>query len=767
MLEEEMITPEQHQAALAKPLEFRHGNFRFNLSSTLARIENKLNSDFYTELFQSKGISHWQKDQLEIISTLDARYQEAAQQAVQQNISALQVRLGGFILPDAKYADRALHARPGDYLYGRVDSVLWSSDQKLKGIYLNFGQVLGQVTAQELDTLAARVRAKPEQLLAKRLNRGAILMVRILDSTAIHGRVPCRIETEPELQGGLLALQEGEVWASQSGFHNTGYDRTFQAIRQFGSAWKPLLYALALRHGWHYLDELENGYNLFPYGNRFYFPRPDHVNRGHQVSIAWAAVRSENIASIWLLEHLFDKLSDNQLREVAQRHGYLPQEDEGSTVFFARLRDSLGLVQRESARQEIEFVRAKERFMTDLVLEGQPAKARSLRALHFGNHVESEMKRQAKSPANRALLAHNYQRYSEFLRIRLGQESRADSTLAPPDSIVLFESFTLADFMRLASLVEPVRSDRDYLSPAYLFRWPDFRRSLAMAEFASFAQEIGMRRDLQQVQSMPLGVNDVSLAEITTAYQSILEGKIFKCTDGEWNEPCLIREIRDRQGKVLFTNQVEHKTILSDTITAQMALMLRSVFTYGTARSAVSDISLSSPYGSTTLRFPALGKTGTTNDYRNVAFMGGLPTYDSTTAQFSLAKALAIGSYIGFDDNRKLKGNSIRIAGASGALPQWASLAKKVLEWRQDAERVDFLDLALLTHGEIPFYLPIHQGEIAVGLQSGLPLLPSDSTQGVATLPWMDLSTDAPIEPVEPPIEQPIENPSEDGGYPL
>jgi len=743
MLEEEMITQKQYDAALAKPLEFKHGQFRFNLSSTLARIEDKLNSDFYQKLFAMNGVANWQKEQLEIVTTLDAGYQDAAQRAVQQNISALQVRLGGFMLPVAKYADRAIKARTGDYLYGSIDSVQWSPDKRLKGIYLNFGQVLGKVNANEIDTLAARVQNRPELILAKRLVRGNVLLVRVLDSVKVGGRVPCRIETEPQLQGGLIALQEGEVMASQSGFHNTGFDRTFQAVRQFGSSWKPLLYALALQHGWHYLDDLENQYNLFQYVDRFYFPRPDHEDRAPQVSIAWAAVRSENIASIWLLDHLFDKLSDADLLEVARAHGYLRSEDEGDTEYFARLRDKLSLTLREGAKQEIEFVRAKDRMLTDLMLEGQLAKARSLRALYYGNYSDAEYKRQGSE--NRALLSHNYTHYALLLRERLAQEARGATNLQVADSVMLFENFTLADYMRLASLVEPVSPERNYLDHAYLLRWPDFRRSLAMAEFARFANLIGIRRDLQKVQSMPLGVNDVSLADITTAYQSILEGSIYKCRDGEWSEPCLIQEIRDRNGKVLYRNKTERRQILSDTVTAQMAVMLRAVFTHGTGRSALNDLALAPPHAAgSPLRFPALGKTGTTNDYRNVAFMGGLPTYDSTLRAFTLKRALAIGSYVGFDDNRQLKGNSVRIAGASGALPQWSQFAQSVNRQRHDANRVDFLDLALVASGEVPIQIPALQGEIAVGATSGLPLQAADSSQGATTLPWMELGVPAP-----------------------
>ena len=171
---------------------------------------------------------------------------------------------------------------------------------------------------------------------------------------------------------------------------------------------------------------------------------------------------------------------------------------------------------------------------------------------------------------------------------------------------------------------------------------------------------------LQKVFSMPLGVNDITLAEISTAYQTLLTGKVFKCLDGDWTDPCFIKEIKNRDGKVIFRNKSESKVVLGDSITSQIAVMLHSVFTNGTARSQYTHITVTSPDKAITLRYPALGKTGTTNDYRNVAFLGALPTYVNEKNGISTDSVIAIGSYVGFDDNKPLKSGRTRIAGASG-----------------------------------------------------------------------------------------------------
>lgn len=735
MVEEKYITQAQADAALATPLEFHHGNFRFDVSTTLTRLGDKLDSDFYRNLFEDKDIGDWRKAQLQIVTNLDADYQEAAARAVQENISDLQVQLGGFMLPKASAPNRAIVARRGDYLYGAVDSVRRSLNGTLSDIYLSFGQLHGHVDSVALKAFGKRVGGNPSAVLAPRLGKGSVLLVSVLDTT-VNGMFPCQIETEPVLQGALVALQQGRVVASQGGFHDTGFDRSFTAQRQLGSSWKPLLFGLALKYHWHYLDELENDYNLFQYGDKFYFPRPDHKNKGATVSMMWAAVRSENIASVWLLDHLLDKLSPEEFEEVAEENGYARHPDEEPRTYSERLRDSLGLMMRTEVKEEIQFTRAKDALVEHYMSEGQTAKARTLRNMFYGRSVDAGMRAQRKSPENEALFSHNYLHYMDILRGRLADESSLFSSFTLPSEgqVALAPDYTLADFKLLVSKVERVDENTDYLSMEYLRSWPDFRRSLAMAAFAKFANDIGIHAKLDKVQSMPLGVNAIPLGDMTTAYQTLLTGYVYKCADGNWNEPCLVKEIKDRDGSVIFKNTVEEKRVLSDTVTAQMAVMLRAVFQYGTAHSQVDSVNLRSPDGKTVLRFPVLGKTGTTNDFRNVAFMGALPTFVPSKNGFGLDSVIAIGSYIGFDDNRPLKSGRTRIAGASGALPQWAEFAESVVTKRAENKNVDFLDISLLASGTAPLRVECDHGTLGVDGFTGLPL-----SDGGLQVTWLDI----------------------------
>lgn len=740
MVEEGYIEKEDMEKALAKPLEFNHGNFRFTMSTTLERLEEKLDNDYFHDLFQKAGIEDWRKAQLEIVTTLDARSQDAAKRALQTNISNLQMQLGGFVLPKAEFANRAQSARIGDYLYGAVDSVFFDEAGKLKSLTLGFGQLKGVVSEKSVKDFAKQVGGDVNKILAAQLKPGAILLVSILGDVDSSGYAPCKIETEPVLQGGLVAIQNGKVIASQGGFHNTGFDRSFKALRQLGSSWKPLLYALALKYHWNYLDELENEYNVFQYVNQFYFPRPDHKNKGEVVSIAWATTRSENIASIWLLEHLLDKLSNEEFEQVAVQNDLARHPDEDTKAFFERLRDKFGLTMKEEIKREIEFTKARDALVERYRNEGKNAEARALQALRYGSYTDVGIKQSKRDAATVSYLKHNFKNYSEQLRSYENEILSAGifETFKSLEDIVLFPNFTLADFKRLSTMVEPTDPETDYLDAEHLRYWPDYRRALSMSEYARFANEIGIHQKLQKVFSMPLGVNEITLGEISTAYQTILTGKIFKCKDGDWTDPCFIKEIKNRDGQTIFKNEMEEKRVLDDTVTTQMGAMLRSVFTNGTARSQLSALSVKSPDKSTKLRYPALGKTGTTNDYKNVAFMGALPTYVKEKNGIALDSVVAIGSYVGFDDNKPLKSGRTRIAGASGGLPQWANFAKEEIEILGLPDQIDFLDISILATGEVPLILTNERGELTVDPMTGLAMAGASKADG-RPLPWLDV----------------------------
>jgi len=583
MLENHYISQEVYDAAKIPALNY--GEFKFNASSLLDKIDRELNEDVYAEVFDNFGIEDWRRAQIKIVTTLDADLQGKAEQAVKENLINLQNKLGA-------------------------------------------------------------------------------------------------ADTANPLQGALVALKSGAVAAAQSGQNNTGYDRVFVAERQLGSSWKPFLYALALKFGWKPLDELENEYNLFTYGGTVYFPRPDHLDKSSTVSIAWAAVRSENIASIWLLEHLLDKLSTEEIRELAEKNII-------NTEITA------------SAKREIALEKAKMVLMNDWLLDGRFETVRSLQALKFYYNKKEEGK-QKKYPDRVKLLQHCIEYY--------------DSIELPPSSEFLFPNFTVSDFEQVKSLVEQNMASQ--ISASDVFLLPELRMKIAMREFANFVKSIGINRGLQEVMSMPLGVNEATIAEMAVAYQSILSGKLYKCKGKKFGEPCIIKEIWSHNNNLIFRNEMDSTEILPSNVVLPMRAILRAVFKYGTAASAYSKLALS--YSGSKYPYPAMGKTGTTNENRTAAFCGAMP----------LDTLLTICSYIGFDDNNKLKGKSRTLAGASGALPQWANFAESVLASSKSekifGETIDYI--TAISQNEVP--LPNMPQDIEIDKKSGLPTGAEDMEAG-------------------------------------
>jgi len=575
MLENNYINQETYDSA--KVPELNYGEFKFNASSLLDKIDRELSEDVYTDVFESFGIEDWRRAQIKIVTTLDAALQGKAEQAVKENLNNLQNKIGA-------------------------------------------------------------------------------------------------ADTANPLQGALVALKGGTVAAAQSGQNNTGYDRVFVAERQLGSSWKPFLFALALKLGWKPLDELENEYNLFSYGGTVYFPRPDHLDKSATVSIAWAAVRSENIASVWLLEHLLDKLSTEEIRDLAERNII----DTSITA---------------SAKKEIALEKAKMVLMNDWILEGRFETARSLQALKF-YYNKKEEERQKKYPERVKLLQHSFEYY--------------DSIELPESNEFLFPNFTVSDFEQVKGLVE--QNMANSISTSDVFLLPELRMRIAMREFANFVKSIGINRALQEVMSMPLGVNEATIAEMAVAYQSILSGKLYKCKGKKFGEPCIIKEIWSNNNNLIFKNEMDSTEILPNNVVLPMRAILRAVFKYGTAASAYSKLAVS--YSGSKYPYPAMGKTGTTNENRTAAFCGAMP----------LDTILTICSYIGFDDNNKLKGKSRTLAGASGALPQWANFAESVLISNKSekvfGEEIDYI--TAIAQNEVS--LPNMPQNIEIDRKSGLPI---------------------------------------------
>jgi penicillin-binding protein 1A len=154
------------------------------------------------------------------------------------------------------------------------------------------------------------------------------------------------------------------------------------------------------------------------------------------------------------------------------------------------------------------------------------------------------------------------------------------------------------------------------------------------------AQKMGITAKLEAVPGMVLGQNEVTLLELTGAY-SVLANQ------GVRNRPHTINRILDssdcqnfkdyRTCRVIYDSQKDaesNQPILPADVAETMTSLLQGVVQSGTGQSA-------------NLGLGEAGKTGTTNDYVDLWFVGYVPS-----------QALTTGIWFGNDDNSPTSGSS-------------------------------------------------------------------------------------------------------------
>lgn len=151
--------------------------------------------------------------------------------------------------------------------------------------------------------------------------------------------------------------------------------------------------------------------------------------------------------------------------------------------------------------------------------------------------------------------------------------------------------------------------------------------------------------------SLALGgvpVTAVELTAITSAIANL----------GEVVEPFYIRRIEDDSGQILEEHIATRRTAFNPEVAYMLVDMMKGVMVEGTA-AHIREMGFS---------LPVIGKTGTTNDFRDSWFTGA-------TTQ------LAVSTWIGFDDNRPMIDMEEEgITGAAGALPVWVKFMQLATE---------------------------------------------------------------------------------------
>ncbi|MCW3488903.1 transglycosylase domain-containing protein [Dethiobacter alkaliphilus] len=158
------------------------------------------------------------------------------------------------------------------------------------------------------------------------------------------------------------------------------------------------------------------------------------------------------------------------------------------------------------------------------------------------------------------------------------------------------------------------------------------------------AERLGITSELQAYPSLTLGGTSVTPLEMTTAYAPF-------ANQGIRVQPQFVTKVTDSNGRILYRAEPRREQVLDARISFLMTDMMKSVLQTGTGRSLGPIVNR-----------PAAGKTGTSQDSRDVYMVGYTPELVSAV-------------WVGNDDNLPMPGQT----GSGLAGPAWANFMREAL----------------------------------------------------------------------------------------
>jgi penicillin-binding protein 1A len=258
MEEEDLISREEKEYALKQPL---------LLSSVRKGMEaNQYFIEYIRKhLEETYSLETVYKGNLRVYTTLDRQAQSLAARAVQEGLRELDKRRGWRgplehredIDIEKELKTKALThtvlTNPGDMSSGIVLRV--SNKEaliKTRGIIGNLSIEDARWAAKTLDPKKGTIKFLKDFALTQILTPGDIVKVSI--KSIRRNAVQLSLEQEPDVEGALVAIEQdtGFIRALIGGydFIKSDFNRAVYAKRQPGSAFKPVIYAAALDHGY-------------------------------------------------------------------------------------------------------------------------------------------------------------------------------------------------------------------------------------------------------------------------------------------------------------------------------------------------------------------------------------------------------------------------------------------------------------------------------------------------------------------------------------
>ncbi|MBN1104034.1 MAG: transglycosylase domain-containing protein [Deltaproteobacteria bacterium] len=802
MLAMSFITRPEYEDALKKDVPFKEGRVTYRLNVILDYVRDQIDSDYFKAILQEQGVDNIATSGLRIHTSVNKEIQEGALRSLRRHLPLLDVKLTGYggEPPMEKYRDLVgdpmkrqegeeipFFGRITEIRNGKVNPCVFVSWDGGEGVIDYEGLVpVGQAWRKGKAGAWAEFdkRHLPEFLRAFQV--GDLVAIEFTGSASAEGKAKLILTKIPALDGGVIVLRKGMIKGMVGGFFDRFFNRAVDGKRQLGSIFKPIVYAAALELKWNTLDPLRNIKDVFPFEATFYIPRPDHEPEADRVSMMWAGVKSENLATVWLLYHLTDQLNMNEFRQVVDGLGLGRKATETYEEYASRIRDKYGVLVDGEDIREAAFEEAKKEMEADLIFGDAEEALGNLSRLHYkvdpGNlMVEGEVDAQLLrwgflrlQSLNRTMkyrletlkqVADQFAEGGNTALAGLLAKDLSNFYVAPgsgtPSKVAYIEARHLIGnphFRPLASLwgiedlmalqaedvwidglisskvldglernanriFERLKAYRKY-DAELLYRLSDFKRVVNLIYVIRLAERIGISAKLDPVLSFPLGANSISILEAALAYQSLMTGMKYPL-DGMNSTDMIpiITKIEDRQGNLIWEHKPHPERVLSERVSGMICDMLRMVMVRGTGRSAKDSVQLVMEIENEKLNIPvpSFGKTGTANKFTNSSFVGFVPGPNEKTGILEMADGYVIATYVGYDDNRPMKGKLIVVYGSSGALPLWVDTGNAIVNSRAYKKNLQAADLAFDLHST-PRYGYADLQSIPVSPTSGLPV---------------------------------------------
>ena len=167
--------------------------------------------------------------------------------------------------------------------------------------------------------------------------------------------------------------------------------------------------------------------------------------------------------------------------------------------------------------------------------------------------------------------------------------------------------------------------------------------TVSVGKVVELAKAVGITEELPYNLTIGLGTMSITPLDMTAAYGVFANA-------GMKMRPIGIKYIIDRRGSVIENNEPEGVRVLDLQTTYLITTMLQDVVRHGTGWRARA------------LKRPVVGKTGTTNEYRDAWFLG-------------YTRDMIAGVWVGFDDMRSLGEEE---TGSRSAAPIWVDFMKTI-----------------------------------------------------------------------------------------